>query len=308
MTRKQVQRGIGRRSALAALAHTNAPTARSDGRWHAFTIIEVLVAIGLIALLIGLLLPALGASRGAAQMSVCASNTRQLQMANDLYATDFKDAYAPGMPDRLTNLTRWYGARASQSSAFTAEGGPLSEYLGRAGGAVRVCPTFAPTLSLIAVQPVAGAGFERGCGGYGYNTAFVGAVRAKEAGGAWTLVTDRSGMARARFTDPVRTAAFTDAALRDATSTAGVLEYSFLEARFWPEFPGQRPDPSVHFRHGGGFGGGAARRANVAWLDGHVSAEGLTFSQGSGFYAGEPRDEHIGWFGAADDNGLYDPD
>jgi len=280
-------------------------------RWRAFTIIEVLVAIGLVALLIGLLLPALGGSRRAAQLSVCASNARQLQMANDLYAPDFQDAYAPGMPDRLSNLTRWYGARASQSSAFTSDGGPLSEYLGvgRADGGVRVCPTFAPTLSLLAAQTAAGAGFERGCGGYGYNTAFVGAVRSKEAGGVWVLVTDRAGMARARFTDPVRTAAFSDAALRDATGIAGVVEYSFLEPRFWPEFPGQRPDPSVHFRHGGGTGvGGSSRRASVAWLDGHVSAEGLTFSQGSGFYAGEPRDAHIGWFGAADDNGLYDPD
>ncbi len=276
---------------------------------RAVTLIELLVVIGLIALLIGILLPAIGTSRETARFSVCASNVRQLQLANDMYAADFNDCYAPGMPDRLANLTRWYGSRENQAAAFTSAGGPLSEYLGRsgAGEAVRECPTFAPTLAILADAAAATAGsFERGCGGYGYNTAFVGALRAKAASGEWALVSDRAGMPRARFADPVRTAAFADAAIRDASSPAGVFEYSFLEPRFWPEFPGQRPDPSTQFRHGGG--GVRGGRANTAWLDGHVSPESLAFSQASGFYAGDPRDAGIGWFGTADDNSLYDPD
>lgn len=287
---------------------THSP-ANNPGR--GFTLLEVLVVIGLVALLLGILLPALGASRETARASVCASNARQLQLANDLYAADFNDSYAPGMPDRLANLTRWYGSRENQAAAFTSAGGPLSEYLGRsgAGDAVRVCPTFAPMLAVLAdaTALVTAGSFERGCGGYGYNTAFVGAVRARSASGEWTLVSDRAGMPRSRFAEPVRTAAFADAAIRDASSPAGVFEYSFLEPRFWPEFPGQRPDPSTHFRHGGG-GGARGGRANTSWLDGHVSTESLAFSQASGFYAGEPRDARIGWFGAADDNSLYDPD
>lgn len=275
---------------------------------RAFTLIELLVVIGLVALLLGILIPALGASREASRQSVCASNIRQLQIANDLYASDFGDAYAPGMPDRLANLTRWYGRREHQAAAFTSEGGPLSEYLGRngAGETVRVCPTFAPALATLAGAPAGGA-FERGCGGYGYNTAFVGALRAKSISGEWMLVSDLSGMPRTRFADPVRTAAFSDAALRDASSPAGVYEYAFLEPRFWPEFPAQRPDPSIHFRHGA-RGGSTAGRAGVVWLDGHVTSEVMTFSRGSGFYPGEPRDERIGWFGTTDDNGLHDPD
>jgi prepilin-type processing-associated H-X9-DG protein len=291
---------------------TRPPRSSSPHRFDpAFTLIELLVVIGLIALLIGILLPALGASREASRLSVCGSNARQLQLSNDLYATDFADCYAPGMPDRLANLTRWYGARATQAAAFGSEGGPLSSYLG-AGDAresVRACPTFAPMLAVLAdAEPTSGgsASFERGCGGYGYNTAFVGALRAKPPSGEWVLVSDLSGMPRSRFVDPVGTAVFSDAALRDSSSPVGVFEYSFLEPRFWPEFPGQRPDPSTHFRHG--KGGNAGRLASVAWLDGHVSGQTMNFSQASGFYPGEPREMHIGWFGKADDNSLYDPD
>lgn len=277
---------------------------------NGFTLMELLVVIGLIALLIGILLPALGASREASRQSACASNVRQLQIANDLYASDFADAYAPGMPDRLANLTRWFGRRDHPAAAFSDEGGPLSEYLGHggAGQQVRECPTFASTLAVLASSTQAGAAFERGCGGYGYNTAFVGALRSKATSGEWMLLSDRSGMPRARFADPVRTASFADAALRNASSPAGVYEYSFMEPRFWPEFPDQRPDPSTHFRHGSHGRGGQSGRASVVWLDGHVSPERMTFSQGSGFYPGDPRDERIGWFGGADDNSLHDPD
>lgn len=270
---------------------------------RAFTLVEALIVIGVVALLLGLLLPSLASSRRAAHASACLSNLRQLLIANDLYAADFADAYAPGMPDRQANLTRWFGSRESTGVPFSGEGGPLSGYIGPGG--VRVCPAFAPALARLSE---AGAGFERGAGGYGYNTAFVGALRARAVSGEWALVSDRSGMPRSRFADPARTCAFADCALRDSTSPAppGVIEYPFLEPRFWPEFPGLRPDPSAHFRHGTSRGGAGA--ANVAWLDGHVAPERMTFSHASGSYPGEPRDAGIGWFGAADDNSLFDPD
>lgn len=288
----------------------NSPRASTPRRsQRGFTLIELLVVIGLIALLIGILLPAIGASREASRGSVCASNARQLQMANDLYASDFADCYAPGMPDRLANLTRWYGVRADPNAVFGSDGGPLSSYLGsgEVRESVRACPTFAPTLTILRDSSAGGTtSFEQGCGGYGYNTAFVGALRARGVSGEWSLVSDLSGMPRGRFVDPVTTASFGDAALRDASSPAGVYEYSFLEPRFWPEFLGQRPDPSVHFRHGrGGESGG---RASIVWLDGHVSQEAMSYSSASGFYPGHPREMRIGWFGATDDNGLFDPD
>ena len=67
---------------------THQPSARP-----AFTLIELLVVISIIALLIGILLPALGAARDAAKTLQCASQVRQIGVAFEIYANDFKELY-----------------------------------------------------------------------------------------------------------------------------------------------------------------------------------------------------------------------
>jgi prepilin-type N-terminal cleavage/methylation domain-containing protein len=63
-------------------------------RRRGFTLVELLVVIGIIALLISILLPALTKAREASQRTVCLSNIRQLGTAMQLYATEFHD-YIP---------------------------------------------------------------------------------------------------------------------------------------------------------------------------------------------------------------------
>jgi prepilin-type processing-associated H-X9-DG protein/prepilin-type N-terminal cleavage/methylation domain-containing protein len=79
----------------------------------AFTLVELLVVIGIIALLISILLPALGRARQAAQAVVCASNMKQFGVGFQIYCDQNKGQLPQKGPDGSDANGNNFGTPAS---------------------------------------------------------------------------------------------------------------------------------------------------------------------------------------------------
>jgi prepilin-type N-terminal cleavage/methylation domain-containing protein/prepilin-type processing-associated H-X9-DG protein len=114
---------------------------------HGFTLIELLVVISIIALLIALLLPALGSAREASRATICASNQRQVGLAFHLYADDNRDAIAYTVyrfaDNPATPAQRFWSTFAIPPYINIPVGGSVEGNLVRKPVSAFACPTSA---------------------------------------------------------------------------------------------------------------------------------------------------------------------
>ena len=88
-----------------------------------FTLVELLVVIGIIGLLIAILLPAMSRAREASKQTVCLSNLRQIYTTLQLYALDNHDAVLLGYrKNRMFNSTLFSNTANSNTGGYTLFG------------------------------------------------------------------------------------------------------------------------------------------------------------------------------------------
>jgi prepilin-type N-terminal cleavage/methylation domain-containing protein/prepilin-type processing-associated H-X9-DG protein len=259
-------------------------------RIKAFTLIEMLVVISVIALLIAIILPSLNAVKASGKSVVCRSNIRQLTIANTGYASDNNGQYVLAARDIFgANNHRWYGVRDNSTDPFDTKRSALFPHL---GSEVMDCPAKRRFKELSPLE----AQYDAGAGGYGYNSIYIGSKICKTD---YEDISCKDSARENEARNPSKTLMFADTAM---AHDGDYIEYSFAEPRYFVRngeelSEGWDPAPSIHFRH--------RKKASIAWADGHATSEKIGKSDVVNPDGTKPYEMNIGWFNPMD-NSLFD--
>lgn len=236
-----------------------------------FTLIELLVVIAVIGILLGLLLPALAASRESARRTQCLSNLRQLAIAAHLYA----DAHGGSYPKAYYSMVEGSTLRSVcwDITTITTPGQPVRVVPGllwESSGPMEIqqCPSFEGGANW-AVDPFTG---------YNYNTSYVGHGEYENIPEPATVKSIES---------PSRTALF-----GDGQYAAGANK--FMRAPFDSE-----GDDSFNGRWAGTQGYRHFHTTCVAFCDGHAEVRSDLYTE---------TDDYQGSKKIAVDTGFLSPD
>lgn len=255
---------------------------------RAFTLLELLIVIALIALLIGILLPVLSYGREAARRTLCLSNLRQMVVASHHYTTDYRDHFPPALygnwMDDSTPMCGW--------DFITLSGDIQPGLLWTGGGALQIqqCP------SMTGSANASGDPYT----GYNYNTSYLGGPTVFSS-----IVPPRTAK-QEEVRTPSSCAAFGDGELVDGGANK-YMRSPFQGPRDTDFYgSGDAGSAAQSFQAGGTQGFRHLKTTSAAFVDGHATSFDLPHHQtySNSYYT--ELSSHVGFL--SPDNQLYDFD